>query len=572
MSINTLPSPRVREFLPQEFKITVWSKLKPYYNELLKRPIQSALELERWILDSSELDALFEEELHQRYIAMISNPEDARAADSFAYAKSEITPHIQSIKKQLNDKFLDDPFSLKLDGPSFETYYRVVKSEYESFEISDLKLYAEIEDMLRTYSKIITSSTFIHNDQTYNFTQVKSLLQSPDRTVRKAIYKKVSALQIQNAPLINSIFDGLVQKRSQLASKSGYDNYRNYRFNQTARYDYTSETCHELYDFIGMLVCPLVEDIFRKRKKSLALDTLRPWDLEVPLPKDTPTKFEPDSNTLIQKTIQCLDAIHPFFANCIQKMQQLNHINLNNSDSTPFGASAIALPLTGVPYLYLNSKSNLQHIGSFLQLCGQAIHLCLVNKHNIHVHRQIPSELSSLSAMTMQLLAFENGKFLFNDEAAARQAKKWLLENILIQLPWMAAFDRFQHWVYKNPQHSQEERDEAWRYIYTRFHSTTIDFEGFEEAQSNYWHQASSIFNTPLNYIENAFGLFGAIAIWKQYLESPKVAIEQFKNAMEAGYTLPINEIFNIAGIPFFPSEEYIESLVAFVQAKLAEL
>ena len=140
MITNTLPSPRVREFLPQEFKVTVWSKLKPYYNELLRRPIQSTVELERWILDNSELDALFEEELHRRYITMISDPDNDRLADAYAYAKSEITPHIQAIKYQLNDKFLDDPFSLKLDDQYIETYYRAVKSEYESFHIDDLKI------------------------------------------------------------------------------------------------------------------------------------------------------------------------------------------------------------------------------------------------------------------------------------------------------------------------------------------------------------------------------------------------------------------------------------------------
>ncbi len=571
MITNTLPSPRVREFLPQEFKITVWSKLKPYYNELLRRSIKSTTELERWILDNSELDALFEEELNRRYIVMISNLDDDRAADAFAYAKSEIAPHIKTIKYHLNDKFLNDPLSLELDSQSFETYYRTIKSEYESFHIDDLKIYVEIESMLRAYKKIIAASTFTHNKQIYNFTQVRHLLESPDRTIRKKTYEKIADLNIQNAQLINSIFDVLIKQRRLLASNSGYDNYRNYRFNETARYDYTSENCHELHDFISTIVCPVVEELYNKRKETLAVDVLRPWDLNVSI-HSTPASFELDSNTLIQQTIQCLDAIHPFFGSCIQTMKEVNHIHLDLSDSITFGSSTIALPLTGVPFLYLNSTGGIQQIGTFLQLCGQAIHLLLINNLNIHTQRQLPSELSSLSAMTMQLLAFEHGELFFNSKADAKQAKRWLLENILIQLPWIASFDRFQHWIYKHPEHSQSERDEAWQYIYARFHSNIIDFEGYEEAQTNYWHQASNIFTKPFDYIQNAFALFGAIAIWQQYLNSPDKAIEQFENAMKAAYTLPINEIYNIAGIPFYPKVEYIESLVAFVQSELKKL
>jgi len=572
MITNTLPSPRVREFLPQEFKITVWSKLKPYYNELLKRPIHSQIELERWILDNSELDALFEEELNRRYIAMVSNPDNDRIAEAYIYTKSEIKPHIQSIKHQLNEKFLDNDFSENLDDQHFETYYRTVKSEHESFHKNNLGIHAKIESMLRAYKKVIGSSTFSYENQIYNLTQAKFLLESTDRISRKKIYKKVTELHIQNAALINSIFGGLIQERSKLALNAGYDNYRNYRFNETARYDYTSEDCHQLHELIAITVCPIIENLHLNRKQILNLDKLRPWDLNVTLSSDSSTNFEFDSNKLIQKTIACLDSIHPFFGNCIQKMYDANHLKIDRSNETPFTNRTIPLPLTSLPYLYLNTTTGIQQISTFLQLCGQAVHLLSVNQFDIHTHRQIPSELSSLSAFTMQLLAFENGELLFNSEQETKQAKKWVLENILIQLPWIATFDRFQHWVYKHPEHSQVERDQAWQYVYSRFHSTTVDFEGSEEIFSNYWHTASNLFNTPFNYIENAFAIFGAIAIWKQYQANPEIAIEQFKNAMEAGYTQPINKIYNIAGIQFYPSEEYIESLVSFVQSELKKL
>lgn len=573
MSTNTLPSPRVREFLPQEFKITVWSKLKPYYNELLQRPILSIVELERWILDNSELDALFEEESHRRYIAMISDPNDDRLIDAYNYTKTEIKPHIQSIKHQLNEKFLENDFSLNLDTNYYKTYYRRVKSEYESFQINNLEIHTKIESILQAYKKIIISSTFTYKGQTYNLAQVDCLLETFDREYRKEIYRKITALYIQNAALINSIFSSLIQERSKLALNAGYNNYRNYRFNETARYDYTSEDCHQLHELIAATVCPIVKKISHNKKERLGIDQLYLWDLNTSLNSSTSTNFEFDPNTLIKSTINCLNAIHPLFGNCIQLMQEANHINIDASDATKSSIGlTLALPLSGVPYLHSHYKSGIQQLSNFLQLCGEAIHLFLVNKYNIHTHQQIPSELSSLSGITMQLLVFENGDTFFDSAATARQAKKWLLENLLSQLPWLATFDRFQHWIYKHPEHNQLEREQVWNYIYTRFHSSIVDVESYEEAYSNYWHIASNIFSTPFKNIENAFAIFGAIAIWKQYIESPETAIQQFTNAMELGYTQPINKIYNIAGIQFYPSKEYIESLISFVQSELKKL
>ena len=51
METLSIPRPRKRAFLPEEFKVTVWSKLKPYFNDLINREIDSTAALERWLLD-----------------------------------------------------------------------------------------------------------------------------------------------------------------------------------------------------------------------------------------------------------------------------------------------------------------------------------------------------------------------------------------------------------------------------------------------------------------------------------------------------------------------------------------
>ena len=85
MSVVSIPSPRLRMFLPKEFKVTVWSRLKPYYGELLKRPITTSKELEEWLLDRSELSAIVDEDFKWRFIHLSKDTRDEKREDAYLY-------------------------------------------------------------------------------------------------------------------------------------------------------------------------------------------------------------------------------------------------------------------------------------------------------------------------------------------------------------------------------------------------------------------------------------------------------------------------------------------------------
>jgi oligoendopeptidase F len=50
-----------RQFLPANFIVTDWNTLEPYFKDLLERPIDNNEELEKWLLDMSELEAVVSE-------------------------------------------------------------------------------------------------------------------------------------------------------------------------------------------------------------------------------------------------------------------------------------------------------------------------------------------------------------------------------------------------------------------------------------------------------------------------------------------------------------------------------
>ncbi len=52
-----------RQYLPEDFAITNWEALEPWFKELLERPVDSKETLEKWLADLSELEAVLSEDV-----------------------------------------------------------------------------------------------------------------------------------------------------------------------------------------------------------------------------------------------------------------------------------------------------------------------------------------------------------------------------------------------------------------------------------------------------------------------------------------------------------------------------
>lgn len=128
MKNQTHPEFRQRMYLPNEFKITVWSKMRPYFHELLRRDIQSVKCLERWILDQNELAQVIQDEFDLRKNNhLIYHTEDERTAELYEYAVQELFPKITPIEKQLNEKLSTCEFASIISEDKSLIYLRSIK-------------------------------------------------------------------------------------------------------------------------------------------------------------------------------------------------------------------------------------------------------------------------------------------------------------------------------------------------------------------------------------------------------------------------------------------------------------
>src|ERR1700732_3157932 len=105
----------VRHFLPEDFAVTDWSGLEPYFKDLADRTIDSRETLEKWLRDMSELEAVVSEDACWRQIRMTCDTENKTLEEAFTYFCMEIQPKIQPYADRLNRMLVENPFTQELD-------------------------------------------------------------------------------------------------------------------------------------------------------------------------------------------------------------------------------------------------------------------------------------------------------------------------------------------------------------------------------------------------------------------------------------------------------------------------
>ena len=69
--------------------------------------------------------------------------------------------------------------------------------------------------------------------------------------------------------------------------------------------------------------------------------------------------------------------------------------------------------------------------------------------------------------------------------------------------------------------------------------------------------------------LEYAIAWLGALQLWRNALENPKKALEQYKYALSLGNTKPLPELFQAAGIRFAFDRQTVHELMVFLEGQL---
>ena len=554
-----------RHYIPSNFAVTDWNALEPYFKELTYRPVDSAEELEKWLKDMSELEAVVSEDACWRQIRMTCDTTDKALEEAFAFFCMEIQPKIQPYADLLNRKLIGNPFTQELDKQQYFTYLRNVKKSIDLFREANIPLQAELSVMQQQFGQIAGRMTIEVKGQEYTLQQAAKFLEDHDRSLREEVYRKISERRMQDKDALNDLYTQLIQKRHQVALNAGFENYRDYKFAEMGRFDYTKEDCFRFHEAVKLHVLPLVQKINERKKQKLGLETLRPWDTEAEPEGVEPLHPFKTGEELTEKTIQCFEELNPFFANCLRKMKELGHLDLESRKGKAPGGYNCPLAESGAPFIFMNAAGQMHDVTTMVHEGGHAVHSFLSHPLKLSGFKEYPMEIAEVASMAMELFSMDYWQIFFDSKEDLIRAKEHQLERTISIFPWIATIDKFQHWVYENPAHSVEERTEKWTEILNEFSTNTVDFSGLEEYRKISWQRQLHLFEVPFYYIEYGIAQLGAIGLWKQFKQNKDQALVNYINALSLGGTKTLPDLYKTAGLEFNLSPDYIQSLMEFV-------
>ncbi|WP_276496554.1 M3 family oligoendopeptidase [Pontibacter litorisediminis] len=568
----TIPERMPRAYLSEDFKVENWETIKPYFEELKTRQINSVEELEKWMRDRSELESVLSEDLGWRYIRMTCDTQNEETTQAFQYFISEIEPNIAPLDHELNLKLMHSPYVNGLDKEKYKIYLRGVERALEIFREENIPLQTEISTKQQQYAATTGAMTVTLDGEEMTLQRAADRLKRTDRTVREEAWRAVQERRYQDREKLDNLFDDLLKLRHQVAVNADFENFRDYMFAAMGRFDYTPQDCFDFHTSIEETIVPLLTKIDEERKQQLGLEELRPWDLDVDPTGRKPLEPFKSGDELLEKTVQVFYKLDTYLGDCLATMREMGHLDLESRKGKAPGGYNYPLDEIGVPFIFMNATSSLRDVITMLHEGGHAVHSFLTRDLWLNSFKHPPSEVAELASMSMELISMDYWDTFFEDEDELRRAKKTHLESVLETFPWVATVDKFQHWIYEHPEQTQEQRHQEWLRIFETFNHKLVSWQGLENYKPFMWQKQLHIYEVPFYYIEYAMAQLGAVAVWKNYKENPAEGLAAYKRALSLGYTVSIGEVYEAAGIKFDFSTDYIKSLVDFVRAEMAQL
>jgi len=183
-------------------------------------------------------------------------------------------------------------------------------------------------------------------------------------------------------------------------------------------------------------------------------------------------------------------------------MHEKGFLDLDSRKNKAPGGFLYPLPVSNVPFIFMNSAGTFRDLTTMVHEAGHAIHSYLSADIPLNLLKNVPSEVAEYASMAMELLTMDYWDEFFENENDLKRAKATHLEKIITTFPWMALVDRFQHWVYTNPNHTHQQRAEKWLEMQSELSANNVDYTDYEDIAAIKWQSQLHIFEVPFYYIE----------------------------------------------------------------------
>ena len=412
--------------------------------------------------------------------------------------------------------------------------------------------------------------TVYFDGQLRTMPQMGRYLEETDRRLRQFAWEAMTTRRLVNEAEFDDLLDKQIAVRDQMAKNAGLPSFVEYAFRMYRRFDYTPADCFAFHVAIEKTCVPLLRQVQERRRQTMKLETLRPWDTAVDPLGRPPLRPFTTGDDLARKTERIIARLDAGLATELAAMRESNLLDLDSRPAKAPGGYMSTLDERRVPFIFMNAAGTHGDLQTLLHEAGHAFHSNAARHDPLLAYRSAPIEFCEVASMGMELIAGPHLGEVYAPPEHARAVRQHL-EGLLSLFPWIAMIDAFQHWMYTHVGHSHAERNAFWMSLVRRF-GGIVDFTSYEHPTETNWQRQRHLWNCPFYYVEYGIAQLGALQLWSNSLQDPRAALNAYQHALSLGGSRPLPQLFAAANLKFDFTTATLAPLMQLVQKNLAEL
>lgn len=427
----------------------------------------------------------------------------------------EVAPKYQELVNNYYNTLVNLEYKEELKEELGSLLFDRIDLSLKTFSPEIIEDLVEENKLSTEYSKLIASAKIEFDGKILNLSQLGPYCENNDREIRKQATEAKGKWFVEHMDEIDQIYDKMVKLRTKMAKKLGYENYVQLGYDKLGRTDYTPEDVKNYRKQIYETLVPVAQELLAKQAKRIKIENPMPYDYNLDFLSGNATPYG-TTEEKVNNAMKMYDELSKETSDFFRYLVETELMDLETKPNKQGGGYCSFIAKYKMPFIFSNFNGTSGDIDVLTHEFGHSFQVYSSKDIEIPEYIWPTMEACEIHSMSMEFFAYPWMNLFFGSDDS--KYKYCHLKDAITFVPYGAAVDEFQTYVYENYDATPKERRMKWLEIQNKYepHLKYSELEYYKEGIR--WFAQGHIFGSPFYYIDYTLA---------------QVCAFQFKNMMD---------------------------------------
>jgi M3 family oligoendopeptidase len=467
-----------------------------------------------------------------------------RKAD--ADALNELRPKLTGLDVTVKRKLLTSPLRAQLERELGAYLFDRWEMDVTAFDPAIEQDCVRESTIENNYVELLARASFNFNGERLNLSTISKYGEDPNRDLRRRAFEAKWSFYEEHAQELDSTYDDLVRLRTQMARKLDYRNFIELGYRRMMRTDYGPSHVAGYREEIAREIVPLAQRIVDAQAREIGVDRVMYWDEQI-FSTSAPPRPPQAYDEMVSRARDAFRGVDSGIGSFASMMVERDLLDLQSREGKAGGGFCTSFPTHGLPYIFANFNGTTGDVNVLVHEMGHAFQSYSSRSLPVLEYLWPTYEACEVHSMSMEFFSWPQLEHFFGSDAQRYRMQH--LKTSILFLPYGAAVDHFQHFVYENPDATPAERNAFWKQLEATY-LPWRDYGGIKRLEDGgLWQAQRHIYLMPFYYIDYTLALCCALQFWSKSLDDYSGALRDYTQLCKRGGELPFLELVRSAGL-----------------------